>query len=69
MGVNLVCMEEAATIAFKDFNSMDEAYAIVRFDGSSVALCLSLKSNGDLEVVMRKEDAILLLEALKVAVR
>jgi hypothetical protein len=35
-------MKEAATIAFNDAESSDEAIAIVRYDESRVALCLSL---------------------------
>ena len=60
-------MNEAATITFKDAESSDEAVAIVRYDESRIALCLSLKSNGDVEVVMRKTDAEKLVEALKKA--
>ena len=58
-------MKEAATIKFNDAESSDEAVAIVRCDVSRVALCLSLKSNGELEVVMNKADAGKLAEALK----
>jgi hypothetical protein len=60
-------MNEAATIIFKDADSSDEAVAIVRYDESRVALCLSRKSNGDVEVVMEKADAGRLVEALKKA--
>jgi hypothetical protein len=58
-------MKEAATITFKDAESSDEAVAIVRYDESRVALCLSLKSDGDTEVVMTKADTRKLIEALK----
>ena len=61
-------MKEAATITFKDADSSEEAVAIVRYDESRVALCLSLKSNGDVEVVMKRADAGALIEALKKAV-
>jgi len=61
-------MKEAATITFKDAESSDEAVAIVRYDEDRVAICLSLKSDGDVEVVMRKEDAGKLAEALKRAI-
>ena len=60
-------MKEAATIEFKDAESSDEAVAIVRYEESRVALCLSLKSNGDFEVVMSKADAGKLAEVLKMA--
>jgi hypothetical protein len=60
-------MKEAATITFNDADSTEEAVAIVRYDESRVALCLSLKSDGDVEVVMMKADAGTLIEALKEA--
>jgi len=62
-------MTEAATITFQDADSANEAVAIVRYDESYVALCLSLKSDGDIEVVMAKADAAALIEALKKATR
>ena len=58
-------MKEVATIIFKDAESSDEAVAIVRYDESLVALCLSLKSGGDTEVIMTKTDARKLVEAMK----
>ena len=58
-------MKESATIIFRDAESSDEAVAIIRYDTNHVALCLSLKSDGDLEVVMEKEDARRLLVALE----
>jgi hypothetical protein len=61
-------MKEATTFSFQDAESSDEAIAIVRYDESNVALCLSLKSNGDIEVVMNKADANKLIEALTRAV-
>jgi hypothetical protein len=61
-------MTEAATITFQDdAGSSDEAVAIVRYDESRVALCLSLKSDGDIEVVMKKADAKRLIEGLQSA--
>jgi hypothetical protein len=61
-------MKEATTITFQDAESSDEAIAIVRHDESNVALCLALKSNGDIEVVMNKADVYKLIEALTRAV-
>jgi len=58
---------EAATINFQDVESSDEAAAIVRYDASRVSLCLSLKLNGDVEVVMNINDAKRLIEALQKA--
>lgn len=61
-------MKESTTITFLDAVSTEETVAIVRYDQSNVVLCLSLKSDGDMEVVMKIEDARKLLEALKKAV-
>jgi len=61
-------MTDAATIKFRDAESSEEAVAMVRYDEHRVAVCLSLKTNGDVEAVMSKADAQKLLEALKVAV-
>jgi hypothetical protein len=58
-------MQEATTITFRDAETSDEGIAIVRYDESCVALCLSLKSDGDIEVVMKKSDAGKLIEGLK----
>jgi len=58
-------MHEAVTITIRDLELSDEAVAIVRYDENQVSLCLSLKSDGDVEVVMNKADAGKLLEALK----
>ena len=60
-------MNEAATITIRDVESSDDAVAIVRYDESRVALSLSLKSDGDVEIVMNKADAGRLIEALKKA--
>ena len=60
-------MNEAATIKFTDLETRDEAVVIVRYDETTLALGLSLKTDGDMEIVMKKEDARLLLEALKKA--
>lgn len=64
----LILMKQIATITFQDADSSGEAVAIVRSDQNHVALCLSLLSDGDIEVVMRKVDATKLIEALKNAV-
>ena len=62
-------MKEAATILLRDIDSSDEAVVIVRYDENHVALCLSLRSGGDVEVLMNKTDAEMLIEALNKAVR
>jgi len=61
-------MIEAGTIRFQDIETRDEAVVIVRYDQSQVALCLSIKSDGDLEVSMTKDDTRALLEVLKRAI-
>jgi hypothetical protein len=60
-------MEQGTTIKFKDLDTSDEAFVIVRYDEASVVVGLSLKSNGDMQVVMKKADARELVEALKKA--
>jgi hypothetical protein len=61
-------MKEAGTIEFKHAETSDLAVVIVRYDQSHVALCVSLESDGDVEILMRKEDCRKLLEALNRAV-
>jgi hypothetical protein len=61
-------MTEPVTIQFEDLETRQEAIAIVRYDHSCVVLALSHKEDGDLQVVMKKEQARKLLEALKAAV-
>ena len=58
---------QATTISLRDSSTGDEATVIVRHDSVNVALCLSLRSNGDVEVVMGKEDAKRVMEALRKA--
>jgi hypothetical protein len=60
-------MQHAATITFIDAGSNDEACVGVRYDENTVALFLSLKTDGDIEVCMSKEVAKKLIEALKLA--
>jgi hypothetical protein len=62
-------MKEEATITFCDAGSSDEGVAIVRYDENHIGLCLSLKSDGDIEVVMSRSDAGKLIEALSNAVK
>lgn len=62
-------MIEAVTIKFEDLETKQEALAIVRYDDRYVVIALSHKEDGDLQVVMNKEQAIQLLEALKIAVK
>jgi hypothetical protein len=58
-------MIEAATLSLRDVDSGDEALVIVRYDSKNVALCLSLRSGSDTEVVMTKDDARRVMEVLR----
>ena len=60
-------MDKTTVIKFKDLETSDEALAIVQYDKTSVVVGLSLKSNGDMQVVMGKETAKELCDALKEA--
>lgn len=60
--------DDATTIEFFDEDSDDHACVIVRKAGDLVGLCVSLKSNGDVEVFLNTNDATKLIEALRNAV-
>lgn len=60
-------MREASTLRFIDMETSSNAVAIVRYDSERVAICLSIESGSDSEVVMNKRDAKALLAALTVA--
>ena len=60
-------MQDAATITFIDVESKDEACVGVRYDETTVALFVSLKTDGDIDVCMSKDDARKLIEALEKA--
>ena len=60
-------MKDIATIQFSDIDSGDEAIVIVRATVGSVALCISKKHDGDVEVVFRSEECEKLLKALQQA--
>ncbi len=60
-------MEEVATITFEDLDTKSEAVAIVKRDADAVLLALSIRVDGDIQVVMRRVDARRLLEALQTA--
>lgn len=62
-------MTEPVTIRFHDLETQQEALAIVRYDDSCVVIALSHREDGDIQVVMIKEQARKLLEALEAAVR
>jgi hypothetical protein len=60
-------MQHAATITFIDLESKDEACVGVRYDETNVALFVSRKADGDIDVCMSKDDCRKLIEALKQA--
>ena len=62
-------MTEPVAIQFQDLDTKQEALVTVRFDDSCVVIGLSHKEDGDLQVVMSKEEAIRVMEALKAAVK
>lgn len=62
-------MENIATINFRDLNSGDEAVAIVRAGSDRVALALTLRTGGDLEVVVPADVSAELAAALSEAGR
>jgi hypothetical protein len=57
-------MNELTTFTFIDAASSDEGCVIVRYSDESVAVAMSLSSNGDVEVVMQKQDLSKLIDAL-----
>ena len=61
-------MKELTTFTFNDAASEDEACVVIRYGGDSVAIALSLSSDGDVEVVMRKHDLSRFVDALTDAI-
>ncbi|MBK9943329.1 MAG: hypothetical protein IPP13_17120 [Kouleothrix sp.] len=59
--------QEIATIQFVDAESGEEMLAIIQVSSNSVALCLSQKTNGDLEVFLSPVDCNTLITALQQA--
>ncbi len=60
-------MKNAGSLRFKDADSGDDAFVSVRYGDTNVALAVSLKQDGDIEVLMSKKDAKVLLDALRTA--
>lgn len=58
-----------ATIEFFDEESQDAACVIVRRCGDKVALCVSLRADGDVEAFLGRDVAERLLRALEEALR
>lgn len=47
---------DSSTLEFHDFESSDKAVAVVRRLGERVTLALSIRSNGDIDVFLDKEN-------------
>ena len=61
-------MKPVATISFNDADSNGQGTAIVRARDGVVAVTLSLRTNGDLEVFLPVESALEFSAALRQAV-
>jgi hypothetical protein len=62
-------LKDVSTLQFADPDSHDEALAIIRANPGIVALALSLKTDGDLEVFFDEKTAQELIDALSTALR
>jgi hypothetical protein len=58
-------IEESVTIEYRDDISNDDACIIVRQNPNGVTICLSLKSNGDVETSMSRQTARDLIAAIE----
>lgn len=61
-------MKEVTTFEFTELDTSDQAVAIIKKDDVRVSIALSIEHDGDLHVVMSKEDARLLVAALMTAI-
>lgn len=62
-------MKVAGEVNFLDLASGSEAFAAVRYDADRVAICLSLKAGGEMEVELTKDEAGKFSSALDVALK
>ena len=58
-------MHEVATINFRDPVNDSDGFAIVRATAGQIGLCLSIKSDGDVEAFFSLQDAETLIAALR----
>lgn len=49
-------MKEVATLNFIDSDSRDEALIIIRATRDLIAICFSLKEDGDAELILSSEE-------------
>ena len=64
-GTGRVTTDNTETITFVDLASGDRGCAIVRAVDSSVRLCVSLMSDGDVDVFLSRQDTETLIVALQ----
>jgi hypothetical protein len=62
-------MKETITIPFRDVYSNEESLLVVGDDGKNINICLSILSDGDIEVFMTTMDADKLIKALEKTIR
>jgi hypothetical protein len=62
-------VEHIATLAFTDSDSHDHGHMIIRAGAGEVALAVTLRTSGDIEVVMPAETCRELTKALTEATR
>jgi hypothetical protein len=58
-------MQDVARIGFTDLDADDDAVAIVRVSDHGVALAISLRDDGDVEVVLPAEECNQVIPALR----
>jgi hypothetical protein len=61
-------MKKTIVTEFKDLDAGDNGLVIIRYDNDSVVIGLSLESNGDMQVVLKRADAQNVIKALEKAV-
>ena len=62
-------MENIATIDFRDIESQDDGCIVLRSGQGQVAVSISLKNNGDVEVFMAAPEAEKFYNALQTAIQ
>jgi hypothetical protein len=62
-------MKEISTIEFQDADSYEQSVAIIRRSPGKVALALSIRSGGDVEVILSDSDAEKLAQAIQTALQ
>ena len=56
-------MDHLTTFSFTDASSGDEVWVIIRYSEACVSFAVSLKSEGDVEIVMHKQELSKLIDA------